>query len=326
MKRSKELVQLLKKGNRSAGIAALVNTGLTLIKVVGFLVTGNVALFAEAMHTGADTLNQAVVYVGSALSKKKPTERFPDGFGRLINIVCALAVIIIGFMSIKTIIEGVHVMMDPSHDDSFRNFLVGAGILLVGGILELFVLRSAIFEALKEVGETKLTALIRSLKKVKPATKLVLIEDAIATAGNIIALIAICLAYFGGLHAAEGFVGIPIGLAMLYAAIHMFMDNAAGLLGESDNEFELHIGELLMSDTDVKDIKELRVFKEGELLHVEVKIEIDSTLTIKESDEIRGRLETLVIEHEHVSQVMIEFVGYDGIDHWSMLKEKKTSS
>ncbi len=47
-------------------------------------------MFAEMMHSIGDALNQLFVFIGSGLSKKAPTERFPFGFGRLVNLVCYL--------------------------------------------------------------------------------------------------------------------------------------------------------------------------------------------------------------------------------------------
>ena len=55
-----------------------------------------------------------------------------------------------------------------------------------------------------------------SLKRAKPATKLVFMEDFVATLGGVIAIIGILLSYFGGLHAAEGIASIIIGLMMFY--------------------------------------------------------------------------------------------------------------
>ena len=101
-----ELFQLLKKGNISAFTAAIVNFIISIIKGVAFTFTGNVALFAETLHSLGDAANQFFVFIGSALSKKAPTERFPNGFGRLVNLVLLGAVLIVGIMSYETFKEG----------------------------------------------------------------------------------------------------------------------------------------------------------------------------------------------------------------------------
>ncbi|HAB34652.1 MAG TPA: cation diffusion facilitator family transporter, partial [Exiguobacterium sp.] len=64
---------LIRRGNKSALAAAIVNTIIAAIKFVAYILTGNVAMFAEMMHTIGDAANQFFVYIGSALSKKAPT-------------------------------------------------------------------------------------------------------------------------------------------------------------------------------------------------------------------------------------------------------------
>lgn len=83
----KELLGLLKEGNKSALTAALVNTVVSIIKGITYFFTGNIAMFAETLHSLGDAANQFFVFIGSALSKKRPTKRFPHGFGRMVNLV-----------------------------------------------------------------------------------------------------------------------------------------------------------------------------------------------------------------------------------------------
>lgn len=62
-----------------------------------------------------------------------------------------------------------------------------------------------------------------------------------------------------------------IGLGMFYVVGRVFLDNAAGALGEADIEMRQKIGSMVMSDPDVRDIQKLAVLKEGEDFHVELK-------------------------------------------------------
>src|SRR5438309_1866876 len=109
-----ELFILLKKGNKSALLAAIVNAVIAIIKGFAFMLTANVALFAETMHSVGDAANQFFVFIGSALSKKAPTDRFPNGFGRLVNLVLLGAVLIVGIMAYETIHEGYQHVIHPT--------------------------------------------------------------------------------------------------------------------------------------------------------------------------------------------------------------------
>lgn len=76
----KELFQLLKEGNKSALTAAIVNVLVSVIKGVTYIFTGNVAMFAETLHSLGDAANQFFVFVGSALSKKTPDKALSEWF------------------------------------------------------------------------------------------------------------------------------------------------------------------------------------------------------------------------------------------------------
>ncbi len=314
-----ELVQLLKKGNTSAFTAAIVNLLISIIKGAAYMFTGNVALFAETLHSLGDSANQFFVFIGSALSKKAPTERFPNGFGRLVNLVLLGAVLIVGIMSYETIKEGyLHIM----HPTESSYFWVSIGVLAISVILETFVLVKAMKEIMHEVGvEAKgLSFLYKSFSyfgKAKPATRLVFLEDLVATAGGVLAIIAIVISHLTTFHAAEGIASILIGLMMLFVVGKVFLDNAAGALGEADELMEQYIGDLILLDRDIKDVQKVVVIKEGEDFHVEVCVEIEPSLTVANMDDIKDRLKKQILAEKGVVDVMIEFDEDDGMVSWN---------
>ena len=65
-----------------AVVLALVGNGfLTVLKFVTFAVSGSGAMFSEAIHSCADTGNQALLYVGIRRSEKPPNRMFHYGYG-----------------------------------------------------------------------------------------------------------------------------------------------------------------------------------------------------------------------------------------------------
>src|SRR5699024_4996656 len=108
-----KLMKLIKKGNLSSGLATLGNLIVAVVKMIVAVVSGNGTMFATAMHSFADTVNQLFVFIGSILSEMEPSERFPKGFGRLINIFCMVAVIFVSLMAYATINSGCALFVDP---------------------------------------------------------------------------------------------------------------------------------------------------------------------------------------------------------------------
>lgn len=317
------LFTLLKQGSMSSLIAAIVNFILGCLKFGAYVITGNVAMFAEMMHSFGDAANQFFVFVGSAVSKKKPNERFPFGYGRLVNIVCLFAVIIVAILAYETVLEGIHHIMNPTHQEqSLNQFLIAIGVLLIGVVLEGSVLYKAGQEVLEEVnkptnGLHPLTTSFANIGSAKPATKLVFMEDTVATGGGFIALIAIIIARFTGWSQIEGIVSVIIGLAMFYVVFKVFMENAAGAIGRADEEMEVNASKVILEHPDVSDIKRLVVMKEGEDKHVEALIEVSNhEFNLRELTEIKKSVTSALLKQPHVTDVNVEIMEDDGMDDW----------
>lgn len=315
----RELFSLLKGGNKPSLLAAFINSFLGIIKGAAFFFTGNVAMFAEMMHSFGDAANQFFVFIGSALSKKAPTPRFPNGYGRLINLVCLGAVLIVGILSYETVKEGWHHFKHPATESS--GMWIALGVLAIGIILESFVLHKAAKEILHDVGKPKagLLAIPKSvpyLNRAKPATKLVWMEDLVATSGNVLAFIAIVIANVTGFFRLEGIASMIIGFMMFYVVGRVFLDNARGAIGETDEEMMVHIGNLVMEDPHVSDIARIEVIKEGEFLHVEIVAETDPNHSLAYLDDVRDHLVEMILSQKGVTKVTFSFDEDNGVTQW----------
>ncbi|ASK60733.1 hypothetical protein CFK37_00170 [Virgibacillus phasianinus] len=316
----KELFVLLKKGSMSALWASIMNAVIAIIKAITFFVTGNVAMFAELMHSIGDAANQLFVFVGSALSKKAPTDRFPGGFARLVNLVLLGSVLVVGVLAFETIKEGIHHITAPPESGSW--FWLNIAVLGVAAILESVVWFKAMKEITGDMGDETITGFkivtesFKNLGDAKPATKLVFLEDMVAASGAVIAILAIVIGTYTPFHSAEGYASVIIGLMLFYVVGRIFLDNAAGVLGVSDEDMEKKIGEFVFGEPQIKDIRDLMVIKEGEELHVELKIELDPGMTIAEADDIRDGIEKKILNEKGVTEVIIEFDEDDQVQNW----------
>jgi len=320
----RELLVLLKQGNKSALIAAVVNAIIFIVKGVAFFLTGNVAMFAEMLHSLGDAANQFFVFVGSALSKKAPTRRFPNGFGRLVNLVLIFAVAVVSIMAWEAIKEGWHHIFHPTES---KGFIINIAVLGIGVVLESFVLYKAMKEVLHETGShakgfLAIPASFASLKRAKPATKLVFMEDLVATSGGLLAMLAIVISHTTPFHQAEGIASMIIGVLMFAVVVKVFFDNAAGVIGEADTEMEQQIGEKIMQHPKVDDIQKISVVKEGEALHVNVEVEVKPNMPFKDVDDIRDELEQEIKKDTNIKEVTVSFDETDKHAHWEELQQE----
>lgn len=322
----KEFFGLLKGGNKSAFWAAIVNTMVAVIKTIAYLITGNVAMFAEMMHSFGDAANQLFVFVGSALSKKAPTEKFPGGFGRLVNLVLLGAVLIVGVLAYETIIEGIHHISDAVHTEDW--FWLNIGVLGASALLEAFVLNKAMKEITEHLPKEQTRGLkyiplsYKNVKGAKPATKLVFLEDNVAVGGAVLALAAIVISTYTPFHSATGYASVIIGVLLILVVGRVFLDNAAGALGVADVKMQARIGAKVLQHPQVADIQDLDVIKEGDHFHVELKLEVDPGMTIAEADDLRDYIEKRIRDGvQGVTDVIIEFDEDDKIPTWMNMTE-----
>src|SRR5690625_3337033 len=217
------------------------NAVIAIIKGITFFITGNVAMFAELMHSIGDSANQFFVFIGSGLSKKAPTDRFAGGFARLINLVLLGAVLIVGILAYETIKKGIQHIMDPPEPGSW--LWLNITVLGVAGILEAVVLFKAMREVTENVpgkdikGFKMVPASFKHVGEAKPATKLVFLEDLVATTGALIAAAAIVIGTYTPFIRADGYASVFISLLLFLVEGLVFVVKASGILGVTCEEY-----------------------------------------------------------------------------------------
>jgi cobalt-zinc-cadmium efflux system protein len=89
-------------------LGLILNTGFTIFEMVAGIVTGSLALIADATHNLTDSLTLGIAYIADKISKRQPNEKQSYGYGRakiiasLLNAGILLAIAsFIGYEAIK---------------------------------------------------------------------------------------------------------------------------------------------------------------------------------------------------------------------------------
>jgi cation diffusion facilitator family transporter len=220
----------VQEGSRKAIIAALfANSGIAIAKFVGFLITGAASMLAEAVHSVADTSNQALLLFGGSRSRRKATAEHPFGYGReryFWSFVVALVLFSMG--GLFAIYEGVEKMRHPHEVESLS---VAVGILLVAIALETFSLATAIREANHVRAGRSWWTFIRRSKS--PELPVVLLEDIGAEVGLFLALGGVVLARVTDEPRWDAAGSLGIGILLVVIAIVLAVEMKSLLIGES---------------------------------------------------------------------------------------------
>ncbi|MEC3982773.1 cation diffusion facilitator family transporter [Amycolatopsis sp. H20-H5] len=223
-------------GGNKAIIAALgANAGIAVAKFAGFLVTGSSSMLAESVHSLADTSNQGLLLLGQKTSKRKATKDHPFGFGRdryFYSFIVALMLFTLG--SVFALYEGIHKIGEP---EELTSPIVAVIILLVAIGLEGYSFYTAIGESRKIKGEAGWWQFIRQAKE--PELPVVLLEDAGALVGLVLALAGVGLSTITGDPIWDGIGTACIGLLLGVIAVILIVEMKSLLIGEGVTDVDL---------------------------------------------------------------------------------------
>ncbi len=88
-----------KAGYQAGGISIVVNALLFALKFWAGVVTGSIALMADAWHTLSDSISSVVVVITVKLSSRKPDKNHPFGHGRWEQIAAIFIAFILGVIA-----------------------------------------------------------------------------------------------------------------------------------------------------------------------------------------------------------------------------------
>ena len=268
-------------GSKRAIIAAfLANLGIAIAKFVGFIITGSAGMLAEAVHSLADTGNQALLMLGGRRAQRKATPEHPFGFGRERYFwAFAVAMVLFSAGGLFALFEGLEKLRHPHEVESIG---VGIAILLVSIALESWSLRTAVKEARHtKRAEISWWRFIRTSKQ--PELPVVLLEDTGAEIG-LVALFGLLMAHWTGDGRWDALGSVAIGLLLITIAIILMVEMKGLLIGEGASKADLEaIAAAIRRSPHVEDVIHMRTEHLGpdEIL-LATKVEYDSKLTFDE--------------------------------------------
>lgn len=256
---------------------------LFAVKLGAFFFTHAGVMFAEAMHSMADTLIAGFLLVAAYMSQRPADEHYRFGYGRAQNIAALVAAtIFISFTSLETLREAIPKLFEPSSTE-FSNPALAIGVLVlslaVSAIPLVQILRS------KERGAAQRAQLIES------------INDEVALGAALIGILLLS----SGVAIADPIASCLVAIVIAVNAAVLWRENAASLMGKSPDEtfFEM-VHETAHSVPGVVGLHGVIAEETGEQIHLGLHLEVTSGIPVDEAsriaDDVCARLESKV-EH-----------------------------
>lgn len=281
--------------------AFLANLAIAIVKFVAAYLSHSTATLAEAVHSVADTGNQALLFIGLRLAMRRDDEKF--AFGRAMEryfwpFIVALLLFSVGGMF--ALVEGFHKVTHPeplvlADFWSLRHGpLTSLVVLGVSAVFESISCRVALKEFRAQAGGRKLKDALFAVKD--PTIALVLMEDISALVGLTIAFVAVGLAALTGNGLWDGLGSILIGVLLMTVAFLVARDAHSLLIGErAEAGEELRAQELTEGTPGVRGVTQLLTMHLGpEFVLLAMKVAFEPKTAVERVEEITDEIERRV--------------------------------
>lgn len=234
--------------------ALLGNVFIMIMKWIGFFMTGSGSIFSEAVHSVADVFNQMLLMVGIKKSTKPSDDFFQYGYSNERFFWALISACSIFFLGAGiTVYHGIEGLIHPEeiHTGTFALIILAVSFVIEGATFLL---------ALKELlSKNKKRKIKNILAYGDPTTVAVVLEDAVAVLGLIVAFVSILLAKYTGNPIWDSIGSILIGLLLGIMAIILININRDFLMRKAvPEEIEEKIIELLENDPAIEKVLDFK--------------------------------------------------------------------
>ncbi len=289
----------MSQGSKKVVVAALIgNLLIALSKFVVAFLSGSTALFAEAVHSTADTGNQILLLVGMRLSLRPADVRHPFGYGQeryFWALMVAVTMFVVG--AVVSLYHGIHKILEPQPIEH-----VG-WIYLVLGLSALFE-SYPLFLAYKTLRESHPEQpLWRTLNESKrPAVIVVFMEDAAAMCGIFLAFLGVVLATYSGYLIFDGIASVCIGVLLALVAFSVAFEIKSLLIGEAVSKENYE--RILKTVNDIDEVEQVLTLLTMHLGPEEVLVNLNvAFIDGLETDAIEALVDRI---ENHIQQVVPE--------------------
>ena len=236
------------------------NFAIGVAKLAAAIATGSSAMLAEAIHSLADTGNQALLLLGLRRAARPADEQHPFGHGKerfFWTFVVAMSLFTLGaafsiFHGIEGLVKG-HEVPNPT---------IALIVLVLSALFEGSAFRTAWGQFQTKRGDRSVPAALEEAKD--PEVLTVIGEDSAALTGIAIATAGLLLSSITGNAAFDAAASIGIGIVLAIVAFLLAREMLNLLLGESASEpVRREIVAITQRSDDVDHVVDLRTMHIG---------------------------------------------------------------
>lgn len=100
---------------RTSYLGIIANVLIAFVKVVLGVLTSSIAIISEGVNNAADAVTSVLTLVGAKLSRKRPDEKHPFGYGRIEYLTALVVATLIIVSGAQTLISSIKLIFHPAH-------------------------------------------------------------------------------------------------------------------------------------------------------------------------------------------------------------------
>lgn len=264
-------------------LALSVNLGLFLIKYWAGIVSGSVALIADAWHTLSDSLTSVILIVGIRLSAKPADHDHPFGHGRAEWIAALIIGTLLAIVGLNFLVDSIGKLRD--HEGARYGTLALVATLL--SVLTKEGLAQYAFWIYRKTGA-------KSVKADGWHHR----SDSIS---SLLILVGIILGsrYWW----MDGALGILVSIALFYAAYDIIKDSTHSLLGEKPSKQLVDLLREIPIKVIGRDVElhHVHTHNYGDHTELTCHIKLPPDITLNDAHDIASKIEVAILEETGIT-------------------------
>lgn len=271
--RSSTSAMFLRGPGKVVMFAICINGLNFFFKILAWIYTGSASMFSEAIHSLADTCNQALLALGISQSVRTPDPSHPYGFTNMRYIASLISGV--GIFMMGAGLSWYHGVIGLLHPQPIESLLWAYCILAGSLVSEGATLLVAINEIRRGARAKGLSFYQYVMQARDPSTNVVLLEDTAAVVGVMLAATCMGLTSLTGNPYYDSLGSLGVGTLLGAVSAFLIYTNTEALLGRSIQPDQLQrLTELLENDPAVRAIHDVKATDLG-MSTVRFKAEVD---------------------------------------------------
>lgn len=259
-------------------VAVIGNTVLAVFKIIVGLISGSLAVLADGIDSASDIITSLITLVTGKIISKPPNIKYPYGYSRADTIAAKFLSFVIFFAGAQLAITSIEELINPTKEE------------LPGQI----ALYATIFSI---IGKFLLARYLNG--KGKKLDSLMLIANAQNMQNDVLISVSVLAGLFFTiflkLPVLDSITALVVSAWIIKVSYKVFSQTSEELMdGNSDPEVYKRIFAAVGEINHVFNPHRLRTRRIGNLLVVEMDIEVDANMTVRESHKIAMQVENKI--------------------------------